>query len=197
MFIRLHSLRLQIAIRIISVTLLISLCAAVAPSQVGPRSVPSSDSTAPFPCQHHACGCQTGEQCWKNCCCFTNAQKMVWAKNNCVKPPEDVLVTATLESEHRCCYPSGCSRKSNVSASRRPKSRQPFFEIGVLADTCHGYDWKWSFSPWSIIVGVMDILRIQTHSGERVVLHSILSPDRSLEPPVPPPRLEFSHSCMG
>src|SRR4051812_32903920 len=37
---------------------------------------------APFPCQHHACGCSSAEECWRGCCCFTAAQRLAWAIAN-------------------------------------------------------------------------------------------------------------------
>ena len=45
----------------------------------------------PFPCQDHACGCATAEQCWAgDCCCFTLEEKVAWAAVNDVTPPEHV-----------------------------------------------------------------------------------------------------------
>jgi hypothetical protein len=41
----------------------------------------------PFPCQDHECGCQSAEQCWTSCCCFTPAQHLAWAKEHKVEPP--------------------------------------------------------------------------------------------------------------
>ena len=41
----------------------------------------------PFPCQNHACGCQSAEQCWRSCCCFTPEEHWAWAKANHVEPP--------------------------------------------------------------------------------------------------------------
>jgi hypothetical protein len=29
-------------------------------------------SAIAFPCQNHACGCMTAEQCWQHCCCFNH-----------------------------------------------------------------------------------------------------------------------------
>jgi len=41
----------------------------------------------PFPCQDHPCGCQTAEECWQHCCCFTPAQHWAWAREHNVEPP--------------------------------------------------------------------------------------------------------------
>ena len=57
-----------------------------------PLPLPAAkDSSRPFPCQHHRCGCQNAEQCWRQCCCFTNEQKLAWARKNGVTPPVELL----------------------------------------------------------------------------------------------------------
>ncbi len=51
-----------------------------------PASV-HKDASQPFPCQNHPCGCQTAEQCWRHCCCFTPEQRWAWARAHGVEPP--------------------------------------------------------------------------------------------------------------
>jgi len=45
------------------------------------------DRSQLFPCQNHACGCQSAEQCWRHCCCFTPEEHWAWARANHVEPP--------------------------------------------------------------------------------------------------------------
>ncbi|HTU17455.1 MAG TPA: hypothetical protein VMG10_05275 [Gemmataceae bacterium] len=45
------------------------------------------NTSQPFPCQDHPCGCQTAEQCWTSCCCFTPEERWVWARTHNVQPP--------------------------------------------------------------------------------------------------------------
>jgi hypothetical protein len=46
-------------------------------------SVPASkDRSQPFPCMDRPCGCQTAEQCWRDCCCFTPQQRAAWAQRH-------------------------------------------------------------------------------------------------------------------
>jgi hypothetical protein len=52
-----------------------------------PASGRPKDSHTPFPCQNHACGCVTAEQCWTSCCCFTPEQRWAWALAHHVQPP--------------------------------------------------------------------------------------------------------------
>ncbi len=44
-------------------------------------------SSQPFPCQNHVCGCQTAEQCWSHCCCFSPEERWAWAREHNVEPP--------------------------------------------------------------------------------------------------------------
>ncbi len=45
------------------------------------------EADQPFPCQGHGCGCQTAEQCWRHCCCFTPEEQWAWARRHKVQPP--------------------------------------------------------------------------------------------------------------
>jgi hypothetical protein len=47
----------------------------------------NKDHSQPFPCQDHPCGCQTAEQCWRHCCCFTPLERFAWAKTHHIGPP--------------------------------------------------------------------------------------------------------------
>ncbi len=40
-----------------------------------------------FPCQDHPCGCESAEQCWRGCCCFTVEERWEWARAHNVEPP--------------------------------------------------------------------------------------------------------------
>ena len=77
-------------------------------------------SDFPYPCQDHACGCGSSEECWKgDCCCFTLEQKLVWAETRGLEPPDHVrpLVEARkgkIEQHHRksCCEPTSSAADS-------------------------------------------------------------------------------------
>src|SRR5438132_7984698 len=45
-------------------------------------------SGQPFPCQDHACGCATAEECWRHCCCFSAEERWSWAQEHGVQPPD-------------------------------------------------------------------------------------------------------------
>ena len=86
--------------RLISLCILLSVCALLLPLPVAFLRTTGSekDLSQPFPCQNRPCGCQSAEQCWKKCCCFTNEQKVAWAKTNNVKLPAYVLEAALKEA---------------------------------------------------------------------------------------------------
>jgi hypothetical protein len=83
--------------------------------------------SAPFPCQHSACGCASAERCWNSCCCNTDEQKLAWAKANNVQPPAFLVrkvAAATVKSQvsakdsaghakRSCC----ANRSTNVAGS--------------------------------------------------------------------------------
>ncbi len=82
---------------------LMVVCAVVLPIPFTPtaRNTSEKDTSEPFPCMNRPCGCLSADQCWKKCCCFTNEQKVAWAKANDVKIPEFVIVAAKAESHAR------------------------------------------------------------------------------------------------
>lgn len=83
-------------------------------------SVPAGYEAAdlsPFPCQGHRCGCRTAEQCWRECCCFTVQQRLVWAQSHGITPPEHLVAVAAVPSAPA---PRACCQKVE---SREPVSR--------------------------------------------------------------------------
>lgn len=90
-------------------------------------------SSAPYPCQHHACGCNP-DGCWRDCCCMSHQEKLAWARENGVTPPEFVVFAAKREAAQQlaaahdhecrhgeatsaCCSTSGacCSAETQLS----------------------------------------------------------------------------------
>lgn len=72
----------------------------------------SKDASQPFPCQSRPCGCLTADQCWKgDCCCFTIEEKLAWAEENGVEPPDHVRPLV----ESRKSRPSPPKKKSCCS----------------------------------------------------------------------------------
>jgi hypothetical protein len=85
------------------------------------------DDGAPFPCQGHRCGCQSAEQCWSQCCCFSPDEHLAWARTRGVAPPATAMRSNSAgwrtqrlrdqveKTQDACC-------KRDASESRSPGS---------------------------------------------------------------------------
>lgn len=113
--------------RLISLAVVVSICASFFPLPVASRT-PGKDRSTPFPCQDRPCGCRSAEQCWKSCCCFSDTEKIAWAKANGVTPPQFVVEAASTEtvetvvSEHSCCNRHEDSNQAVIEKSPSPHS---------------------------------------------------------------------------
>jgi hypothetical protein len=63
-----------------------------------PLGIAAKASAERYPCEGCGCGCQSAEQCWRQCCCYTNREKLAWAERHGVAAPEYVVVAAERES---------------------------------------------------------------------------------------------------
>ncbi len=174
-------------------------------------AVEGKDLSEPFPCQARACGCRSAKQCWKRCCCFTNAQKLAWAKANRVQVPAFVVESARQEASPKAVASQSAARKSQACCTatgschaepgqaktsatlpntlRNSGSKSPF-AVGVQALQCQGIDQSLfgqliSIQPPALSVFLCD----EFDQGE------VMPPLRCAplipcdqEPPTPPPR---------
>ena len=179
------------------------------------------DTGQPFPCQDHACGCQTAEQCWTSCCCFTPEQRWAWAHAHNVQPPAyaekpaakpisqpaargwntlklrerdgDVAATAT-----KCCGQKQQVRASCCQTESKPGAQQPVSRRGgvrwgsvVTAWRCQGFQ-----TLWVSFGAVLPVSRSAAWSPDcsppsLFSLSDIRASVLSMSPPAPPPRLLF------
>lgn len=91
------------------------------------------DLSRPFPCQDRPCGCRSAAQCWKRCCCFTNRQKVAWARRHSVILPE--FVRRASDRETIADRASGCCSVSQSDPERTPV-------IPQWEQKCQGLDWS-------------------------------------------------------
>ena len=117
--------------RLMSLLALLCLASILLPLPIAPVAQidPGKDTSQPFPCQNRPCGCRSAEQCWKKCCCFTNSQKVAWAKANSVDLPDYVLAAAKKEStvEKKPC--ALCS-KDDAGKTKQECDASTFTTIG-------------------------------------------------------------------
>ena len=79
--------------RIVSAVLLAAyvVTAAGVPVPIGAK--PQAGGEA-FPCAACGCGCGSAEQCWRSCCCHSLAERVAWAREHNVRPPEYAVAEA-------------------------------------------------------------------------------------------------------
>jgi hypothetical protein len=73
--------------------------AAGLPPPAGNLSLKSGEM---FPCMDCPCGCNSAEQCWRSCCCHTLAERMDWAREHGVRPPEYAIDEARRQKIDLC-----------------------------------------------------------------------------------------------
>jgi len=79
--------------RITSSVLLVAYCVASFGFIPSPRSLLNWFGLSPierYPCEDCGCGCVSAHECWTHCCCHSEHQRLVWAIQNGVLPPEGV-----------------------------------------------------------------------------------------------------------
>lgn len=212
--------------RLIAVAVLLAFVSALLPFPILQIPESDGDSAELFPCRHHHCGCRTAEQCWKKCCCFTNAQKVAWAKSQGIQAPAFVVAAAELEIASVSCSGGSCCRKeiaapqefandvspdllvsSAAHLQDHPKATLPETErseqlgvkyvLGFQTQGCQGQVWGWSVLPWSVIPAPAQPSSISDPPWNRVLPGSEQAPESHREPPVPPPRVARAISFVA
>jgi hypothetical protein len=82
------------------------------------RKLAGKDRSQPFPCMDKACGCDSAERCFTNCCCHTPAETLRWAKARGIDP----AVIAALQRRVAAATPappagSCCAAKQEAKPS--------------------------------------------------------------------------------
>lgn len=137
-----------------------------------------------FPCEHCGCGCATAEQCWRNCCCFTPAERLAWAEKNGVEPPAFVVVAARKAEPTKPACPH-CAKR--LAAKRSPSSANSAVSL-LSALRCRGLTHFWE----SLVLGSevrgepRDFRPLPT--GWACLPPSVEHPIGRPDPPTPPPR---------
>lgn len=175
-----------------------------------PAPAVPKDTSQPFPCQDHPCGCQTAEQCWRRCCCFTPEERWAWARAHQVEPPayaekpaEQGWSTVKLRDKDKakaapaaksCCAThqgrsACCQPDSNRPAKQSTPEKNPVRWItGMASWHCQGGPTLW--------VGVGAVVPVPPPLSwspdwpltSRVPLMNAIAWDVPQNPPAPPPR---------
>src|SRR5579863_8725115 len=103
---RLKSVAARCARRLLSLLLILAFLVGTAGVPVVTRV--DKDRSRPFPCQDNPCGCASADECWRHCCCHTNREKVAWAQEHGVTPPDFVVVAAEQEGTSEHCGTHHC-----------------------------------------------------------------------------------------
>lgn len=179
-----------------------------------PLFVAKRDSQ-PFPCQDHPCGCQTAEQCWRGCCCFSVEERWAWARAHQVEPPAYAEKPAEpsaaqgwytpkvrdrkrgapveksccrKEAEHASCCRSAPERSEKTASKSKDRVR---WVTTLDAWRCQGYS-----TVWVSVGAVLPVFPFAVRNPEWVPCGSLSSLSLLAErltslPPDPPPRLSL------
>jgi hypothetical protein len=205
--------RFWIALRyrlgVLGVCMVYLLAALEVPLPVFARKV----SSQPFPCQDHVCGCQTAEQCWSHCCCFTPEQRWAWAREHNVEPPAYAEKPAAppssppkvggdeggqgwnavkLRDRDRGSTPAkSCCCTPKPATPAKEKSSPSGRWITIMTTwRCQGYSTLW-VSAGAVLPVPAYTLSFDYVPPSRISLLSIRADVVPSTPPDPPPRLSF------
>ena len=173
-----------------------------------PRVKVEKDSTEAYPCQDCGCGCVSAEMCWRNCCCYSQQEKLAWAEKNGVVPPKFVVKAARAEmilaaakaqggsccsqKQATCCQQdsSCCVQPTCCQQSDKPQPEETQFETVMLLQVlrCQGLGAHWVFALYYLPVEVatpeLDLLPLESVEMRSPIFISFSTP-----PGTPPPQI--------
>jgi hypothetical protein len=154
------------------------------------------DVSQPFPCQDNPCGCQSAEQCWTSCCCYTVEEHWAWARDHNVEPPPYATRPADGEwnvkpqRDQEACQSAhdGCSCQSKPSQAEKPKPAKWRWASGLASLRCRGAS---IFGPPGGVSTPPPLLT--TWKAELTAVDTLCHTDLrpltiAIRPPDPPPR---------
>jgi hypothetical protein len=172
---------------------------------------PADPNDKPYPCQAHACGCQSAESCWRHCCCFDAQQKLAWARVHGVMPPPWLVAEADDNAEHEpaddaadargdespappvviCCEKQ--DKNVPVSPTVGPPNSAPVghgweFVSAVNYGKCVGWQSLWTVSDIGPVPPIAEY-HFQLHIIELLVNPSERADSSRQPPPTRPPNV--------
>lgn len=157
-------IRRRLAHRLLASLALVCYCAASFGFPM-PARRNAKDTSQPFPCQDHVCGCRSAEECWRSCCCMSATERWAWAHSHEVEPPhyaerpdadgwrsEPLCTESVAEAgpaPHDCCKqpaPREPPRCEGGSCCHEQPAAAPTgfrWTLGVAAPYCHPVKALW------------------------------------------------------
>lgn len=168
-----------------------------------------------FPCSDSACGCASAEKCWRSCCCHSLAERIEWAREHNVRPPEFAIAEARraridlawlVESKRagsQSLSASCCARQLKAEATacchvkkaccshdhdQLPSESKSNRVIGWKALNCQGHSANWLAAVPTVVPADSQQLhdfRLVEWLGPAVSEHASRASDL---PAIPPPK---------
>ncbi len=162
-----------------------------------------------YPCANCACGCASAEQCWRSCCCHSLAERIAWARQHGVRPPEFAIAEARraridlswlvrpskascarelVASAPKCCQTGHgcCGRQEDHEHGQNKEESNKV--IGWKALNCQGHSSNW-------VAAVPTLISARVELANKTDLLAWLGPFSSEEaihvasvPATPPPK---------
>lgn len=169
----------------------------ILPIPIQPSLIRAPSPNERFPCENSPCGCRSADQCWRNCCCKTASEKIAWARDHGVSPPNFVVQAARVESNSQrnktncCCAKSvrnSCKSSPAVSKTDRRPIGQHVLLISALI--CKGKSLSFQALP-VVVLGTSMKIAVIAERPLSIGIVALFYRGTSLEPATPPPRVNM------
>ena len=152
----------------------------------------------------------TADACWRSCCCHTNQQKLAWARENGVTPPDYVVVAAAKEvivaaakektspiaksccsSKGSCCDANSSSATKSLPGTKieRDETTSTLVIVSVQDyQKCRGLASLWMTISHAINTSPLIAPPAKPVAGEWISSAMIDLDSISYEPAAPPPK---------
>jgi hypothetical protein len=183
----------------------LALCVLAASLGIPVVVEPQHETSQPYPCMHHRCGCTSADACWHGCCCMTLGQKLAWAKKNGIAPPDYVLVLA--ETPTSSCGSCGhhdhdedsslCDDHNSSPSESAESAEESGRTIGLVLvhdfRRCQGLGSLWLTLAHALPPKVeTSVAQFSFAPSEWLRVTSQTADSLALSPATPPPRHSFS-----
>ena len=156
---------------------------------------PSRTASGPYPCQGGTCGCATAERCWRSCRCTTLTERLRWANENGVTPPNFVLLQLATEgaqakSKPRACCSTSHDQSKPVACETRAEVTAPVDMVLLESvNRCRGLAAYVAIFGAATCEAIPQLPQVEHLLSECLPITDIMMGSCSQSPPTPPPRV--------
>lgn len=129
----------------------------IAPTPAAVRRALGAGGGEPYPCEVHACGCTSAQDCFTACCCFTPAELAAWRRAQdasaasgersrtaaAESAPPEAASQATPAADEHCIL---CEQSDPAPQAAPPQPELPAFAL-ISALTCRAIELSIAWAP--------------------------------------------------